>query len=136
MPDAEREAADKLAKERLAREKAEREAKAKALAEQRQRDAANRAAEQAAERKRIETQRPPEPAPPSPPAPPAAPAVAAPPDAPPAPTKSVKEFCVRGNFISSSLCESRTCRDPARASDPTCKQLKLDDEARKQRQFQ
>jgi hypothetical protein len=132
LPSVDREAADRLAKEKSAREKSEREAKAKALAEQRERDAAKRAAEQEAERKRVEVQRLSEPVPP--PVPPAAPALAA---QPTTQTKSVKEVCARGNIISNSICESRICsRDPTRANDPICKQLKLDDEARKQRQFQ
>ena len=132
-PDAQREAADKRAKEKAAREKAEREAKAKAkvLAEQLEREAAQQAAQQQAERQRAEAQRLRE----QPPAPATAPIIAQPQAAPAPRTMGVKEQCAsRSNFISRMLCESRACKTPQQENEPFCKQMKLDEEARQQKQ--
>jgi hypothetical protein len=131
-PDLEREAADKRARENLERSKAEREAKAKALTKQREQEAARQAAEQEAERQLAEAQRQAAQRPP-----PTAPDTAPPTTAVTPQAKTVKQICAgRSNFVSTALCESRACNRPEHGNDPTCRQFKADEEARKQRQYQ
>ena len=116
--------ATRLARERAAKLKAEREAKAKAAIEERE-AAARLKAEQdaAAARKRAEAQRPVAPPP----------RVVAPPPRP-APTeqaRTVRELCAGRNAISQSICESRACGAPEHANESLCRQIRANEERRR-----
>jgi hypothetical protein len=109
-------------RERLAREKAEREAKA--LTEQRDQSAtaAQRAEQEAQARRRgEEAQR----------ARPAA-AVSPPPPAPvAAQPRGVREICAGRGTIAEAVCQSRQCGQSQHANEPICRQLREQDERRR-----
>ena len=121
---AEKAARDKAARDRAARLKAERESAAKAAAEERE-AAARLKAEQdaAAARKRAEAQRPA--------APPPRAVAPAPRPAPVEQARTVRELCAGRNPISQSICESRACGAPEHANEPLCKQIRANEERRR-----
>ncbi len=114
--EAKRVAAERRA--RAARDKAERDAKAAAD----QSAAAAQRAEQDAARKRADdAQR--------------ARAAAAPAPAPPVPAvaqaRGVRELCAGKGTIGEAVCQSRTCGQPEHANEPICRQLREQDERRR-----
>nr|HET7858009.1 zinc ribbon domain-containing protein [Caldimonas sp.] len=114
--EAKRVAAERRA--RAAREKAERDAKAAAD----QSAAAAQRAEQDAARKRADdAQRARAAAAPAPAAP--APAVAQ--------VRGVRELCAGKGTIGEAVCQSRTCGQPEHANEPICRQLREQDERRR-----
>jgi hypothetical protein len=112
-------------RERVAREKAEREAKAKAKAIAEQREQSNAAAAQRAEqeaqaRRRAEdAQRARSAAIPAPPAPAATQA------------RGVREICAGRGTIAEAVCQSRQCGAREHANEPICRQLREQDERRR-----
>jgi hypothetical protein len=113
-------------RDKAARDKAEREAKAKAASEPRGSTvatptAAQRAEQEAQARKRAEdAQR----AKPSPAAAPSPPAVAAQP-------RGVREICAGRGLIAEAVCQSRQCGLPEHANETICRQLREQDDRRR-----
>jgi SLT domain-containing protein len=123
-PEAQRLAAERR-RERLAKEKAERDAKAKVLVEERERELAARqqqeSAAAAAQRRRDEDAglRRPQATPAPQPAPPQAQA------------RTVREICAGRGTIAQAVCESRTCGDAQHANEAICRQIRENDERRR-----
>ncbi|HEX4232888.1 MAG TPA: zinc-ribbon domain-containing protein [Caldimonas sp.] len=119
--EAKRLAAEKR-RERAARDKADRDAKALAQQRDQSEAAAQRAEQDAAARRRAEeAQR-------------ARSVAAAPPPAAPAQPRGVREICAGRNAIAEAICQSRQCGQTEHAGEAICRQLREQEERRRNMQ--
>jgi hypothetical protein len=119
--EAKRLAAEKR-RDKAARDKAERDAKAKAAADQRdQTTAAAQKAEQDAQAAQRTRQ--------------SAAAPAPPPPQPVAQAHGVREICAGRGTIAEAVCQSRQCGSAEHANEPICRQLREQDERRRNMQY-
>jgi len=119
--EAKRLAAEKR-RDKAARDKAERDAKAKAAADQQTAAAAAQKAEQEAQAAQRTRQSAAAPAPPPPPQ-------------PVAQARGVREICAGRGTIAEAVCQSRQCGAAEHANEPICRQLREQDERRRNMQY-
>jgi len=117
--EAKRVAAERRA--RAARDKAERDAKASATEREQSAAAAAQREQEAQSRRRAEDAARAR----------ATPAPAAPPPAATAQARGVREICAGRGTIAEAVCQSRTCGQPEHANEPICRQLREQDERRR-----